>query len=72
MLINPTESLRLLSALQDGGRKWEKEALGGANLFMRLVEAPKDVLFSYISKIQELQELQQQTFSHILTHFDTF
>ena len=32
--------------LQDGGRKWEKEALGGANLFMRLVEAPEDVLFS--------------------------
>lgn len=27
------------SVTQDGGRKWEKEALGGANLFMRLVEA---------------------------------
>jgi len=54
----------LCSALQDGGRKWEKEALGGANLFMRLVEAPKDVLFSYTEN--------EGSRTDILNHFDIF
>lgn len=52
------------SDLQSGGRKWEKEALGGAALFVRLVEA-LDVspLGSWmdVEALQELADMKAET-----------
>jgi len=54
--------------LKDGGRKWEKEALGGANLFMRLVEALDEApLGSWIDAeaVLELEAMKEETAQRI-------
>lgn len=54
--------------LKDGGRKWEKEALGGANLFMRLVEALDEApLGSWIDAeaVLELETMKEETAQRI-------
>lgn len=50
--------------LKDGGKKWEKEVLGGANLFMRLVEALDEApLGSWMDAeaVLELESMKEET-----------
>jgi len=50
--------------LKDNGRKWEKEALGGANLFMRLVEALDEAPYGSwmdAEAVLELESMKEET-----------
>ena len=57
---------------EDNGRKWEKEALGGANLFMRLVEALDEAPYGSWMDAEAVLELESMKEDGCLTVTDLF